>query len=241
MPDNSYPEAILFDLDDTIITGDIGTEELWRDLCFRYAQHVEGLDGEILFSEVNKARIWYWDDPERHREKRLNLIKARRELVDLAFSKLGIQNEAVCNSLADSFSTLRQERIKLVPGSTGALSFIKENGVLMALITNGASEFQRPKIERFDLAKYFDYILVEGEFGAGKPDMSVFVYTLDKLGVTPDNAWMVGDDLKRDILGANEAGIFSVWVDLQNKGLPDNISSKPDRIITTISDLVQTT
>lgn len=241
MPDNSYPEAILFDLDDTIITGEVGTEDLWRDLCFRYAKHIKGLDGEVLFLEVNKSRIWYWDDPDRHREKRLNLIQARRELVAFAFSKLGIRNEEVCYSLADSFSTQKQEMIKLAPGSIEVLSHFKENGVIMALITNGASEFQRPKIERFDLAKYFNHILVEGEFGAGKPDISVFVHTLDKLGVTPDKAWMVGDDLKRDILGANEAGIFSVWVDWRNKGVPENTSIKPDRIITSISELVQTT
>ncbi|MFC1948248.1 HAD family hydrolase [Chloroflexota bacterium] len=239
MPDYLYPEAILFDLDDTIITGDVGIEELWKDLCNRHAELVEGLDAEVLLSEVNKARDWYWDDPVRHRKGRLNLINARRELVALAFSNLGIVNEEVCTSLADSYSIQRQELITLIPGSIETLSHFKENGITMALITNGASEFQRPKIERFELAQFFEYILVEGEFGVGKPDKSVFFHALGKLGVTPENAWMVGDDLKRDILGANEAGIFNVWVDLQNKGLPDNTPSQPDRIITTISELVQ--
>ena len=235
-----YPNAILFDLDDTIITGEVGTEDLWKDLCYRYAKHIKGLTGEILFSEVNKARNWYWDDPERHRIKRLNLIKARRELVAFAFSKLGIQNEEVSNSLADSFSTQKQELIKLVPGSIDTLSHFRGNGILTAMVTNGASEFQRQKIERFELAKYFDYILVEGEFGAGKPDKSVFLHAVKELGCNPTQAWMVGDDLKRDIIGANEAGIFSVWVDWQNNGLPVNTLARPDRIITAISELVQT-
>lgn len=239
MPDSLYPKAILFDLDDTIITGDVGIEELWEKLCYQHAELIEGLKGDILYSEVSKARDWYWDDPERHRKGRLDLIKARRELVGLAFSTLGIDNKEVCHSLADSYSTKRQEMITLIPGSIDTLTHFKENGIFMALVTNGASEFQRPKIKRFELAQYFDYILVEGEFGAGKPDVSVFVHALDKLGVTPDNAWMVGDDLKRDILGANEAGIFSVWVDWQNKGLPNDIPVQPDRIITTISELMQ--
>ncbi|UCD09623.1 MAG: HAD-IA family hydrolase [Dehalococcoidales bacterium] len=238
MPDYPYPKAILFDLDDTIITGEVGIEELWRDLCGRHAAFIEGLDGDVLLSEVNKARNWYWDDPERHRNGRLNLMKARRELVALAFSNLGVDNEEVCNSLADTYSAQRQEMIRLIPGTINTLSHFKECGLLMALITNGASEFQRPKIERFKLEQYFDYILVEGEFGAGKPDLSVFVHTLDKLGVTPDQAWMVGDDLKRDIVGANEAGVFSIWVDLQKKGLPDNPPARPDRIVTNISELV---
>ena len=238
MPDISYPEAILFDLDDTIITGDVGVEELWKDLCFQHAERLEGLRGDVLFSEVNKARDWYWADPERHRNGRLNLIKARRELVELAFSNLGIDNRVVCHSLADSYSIKRQEMITLIPGSINTLLHIKQSGILMALITNGASEFQRPKIERFGLARFFEYILVEGEFGAGKPDKSVFVHALAKLGVSPDKAWMVGDDLKRDIRGANEAGVFSVWVDRKKEGLPTIYEAKPDRIITTISELV---
>ncbi len=239
MPDNFYPEAILFDLDDTIITGEVGTEDLWKDLCYQYAKHIEGLEGEVLYSEISKAREWYWADPERHRIKRLDLIKARRELVDLVFSKLGIENEEVCYSLADSFTAKRQEMITLVPGAIDTLSHFKELNLSMALVTNGASEFQRPKIERFKLESFFDYILIEGEFGAGKPDKSVFMHTIDILGVSTENAWMVGDDLKRDILGANEAGIFSVWVDWQNKGLPDSAPAQPDRIINTISELVR--
>jgi putative hydrolase of the HAD superfamily len=239
MPDNSYPEAILFDLDDTIITGDVGTDELWKALCYQHAELVEGLSGDVLLSEVNKARDWYWADPERHRIKRLNLIKARRELVEFVFSKLGIENEKVCYSLADSFTVKKQEMITLIPGAIDTLVHFKNTGAAMALITNGASDFQRQKIDRFDLAQYFKYILVEGEFGAGKPDKSVFTHTLGILGASPENAWMVGDDLKRDILGANHAGIFSVWVDRQNNGLPDDPPAHPDRTVTSISELVQ--
>ena len=165
MTDISYPEAIIFDLDDTIITGDVGIEELWNDLCHQYAESIDGLQGDELYSEVSKARDWYWNDPERHRNGRLNLIKARRELVELAFFNLGIDNIEVCHSLADSYSIKRQEMVTLIPGSINTLLHFKKSGVLMALITNGASEFQRPKIERFDLAKYFEYVLIEGEIG----------------------------------------------------------------------------
>ncbi|MBN2074971.1 MAG: HAD family hydrolase [Dehalococcoidales bacterium] len=238
MPDSLYPNAILFDLDDTIITGDVGADELWKTLCFQHAELIEGLQGELLYSEISKARDWYWADPERHRIKRLNLKKARRELVELVFSKLGIENEKVCQSLADSFTVKRQEMVTLIPGAIDTLFHFKNTGVPMALITNGASDFQRQKINRFDLSQYFEYILVEGEFGAGKPDKSVFIHTLGILGASPENAWMVGDDLKRDILGANDSGIFSIWVDQQNKGLPDNAETQPDRIVTTITELV---
>jgi putative hydrolase of the HAD superfamily len=238
MPDYPYPEVILFDLDDTIITGEVETEELWKTLSHQHAELIEGLSGDVLFSEINQARKWYWDDPERHRIKRLNLKKARRELIEMVFSKLGIENEEVCYSLADSFTIKRQEMVTLISGAIDTLVHFKKTGIPMALITNGTSDFQRQKIDRFDLARYFEYILIEGEFGAGKPEKSVFTHTLSTLGASPENAWMVGDDLQRDILGAHDSGIYSIWVDPRNKGLPDNTPAHPDRIVTTISELV---
>ena len=58
MPDLSYPEAILFDLDDTIITGDVSTEELWKTLCYQHAVFIEGLSGDILFSSYSVNSLY---------------------------------------------------------------------------------------------------------------------------------------------------------------------------------------
>ena len=58
MLDPNLPKAILFDLDDTIITGDVSTEELWKTLCYQHAEYIEGLSGDVLFSEVNN-RVTY--------------------------------------------------------------------------------------------------------------------------------------------------------------------------------------
>ena len=109
----------------------------------------------------------------------------------------------------------------------------------MALVTNGSSEHQQRSIERFGLAPLFDYVLIEGEFGYGKPDERVFRSALDHLEVAPSEAWMVGDDLERDVAGSHRLGIFGVWVDWKNEGLPEKSTVQPDRIIHTLSDLLQ--
>lgn len=54
----------------------------------------------------------------------------------------------------------------------------------------------------------FDYILIEGEFGAGKPDKSVFIHVLEKLDVAPQESWMIGDNLEHDMSGAQRVGIM---------------------------------
>ena len=52
----------------------------------------------------------------------------------------------------------------------------------LALVTNGAAETQRAKIERFELAHRFHHIQIEGEFGQGKPELAVYRHALERLG-----------------------------------------------------------
>lgn len=238
MSNNSLPGAFLFDLDDTIIAHGAAAEGLWESLCFEHASMIEGLSAETLLQAVGDARDWYWSDPERHRNGRLNLFQARRQLVELAFKNLGLDNLEVAHKIANAYSTQREELVKLFPGSVDILKFFRSSGKKMALVTNGASDMQRSKIERFGLGEYFDYILVEGEFGVGKPDKSVFLHALNKLNCSENEAWMVGDDLSRDIAGAQDVGIYSVWVDWKNEGLPGDSPVCPDKIINAISELV---
>ena len=61
---------------------------------------------------------------------------------------------------------------------------------------------------------------------------------LDKLRVTPQKAWMVGDLLETDIIGAKGLGIHAIWCDYGEKGLPVNPPAKPDRTIHNITDLL---
>ena len=107
----------------------------------------------------------------------------------------------------------------------------------MALVTNGDAKGQREKLARFGLAPYFDCIVIEGEFGSGKPDPRVFLHALDQLRVEPAQAWMVGDNLLSDIGGAQAAGIHGIWVDRLGNGVPETSPVRPDRIIGELAEL----
>lgn len=48
--------------------------------------------------------------------------------------------------------------------------------------------------------------------GVEKPDAALFLWTLERLGVGPAEAWMVGDSLKRDMAGAEGLGMGHVWL-----------------------------
>ena len=109
---------------------------------------------------------------------------------------------------------------------------------LMPLITNGDKTHQRRKIEMHDLGRFFDVIVIEGEFGVGKPDESVYRHALGALAVSPGDAWMVGDNLEWDVAAPQRLGLRAAWVDAPGQGLPPGSSVKPDRVLRAFPELL---
>jgi putative hydrolase of the HAD superfamily len=192
---------------------------------------------EELLDAIDKARNWYWGDLERHRQGRLDLMATRRKIATMAFSLLGIDAPDVAHDLADAYAVTREGKARPFPGAIDTIQHFRDRGVRLGLVTNGGSEMQRGKLERFGLEPYFDCILIEGEFGVGKPDERVFGHVLEQFNVAAEDAWMVGDDLQRDISGAQALGMLTIWVDWRGNGLPQSSLVIPDRIIRSIAEL----
>ena len=142
------------------------------------------------------------------------------------------------NRLADDYRSRRVTAVEAFPGAIEALRTLRSKGVRLGLVANGEAKEQRNKVERFQLEQYFGSILIEGEFGIGKPNHEVFLHTLMKLKTQVEDAWMVGDSLHYDIAPAIELGLLGVWVDWEGKGLPKDNPTKPDRILRNITELL---
>ena len=164
--------------------------------------------------------------------------RAPYEILSRAFERCGIVDELLKEEMAHTFLELKPVTIKLIPGALSTLRSLRECGTKLGLITNGAGEIQRTKVRKAGLEPLFDCILIAGEFGAAKPDSRVFTHTLEQLQAGPDQAWMVGDNLVNDIGGAQAVGIYGIWVDWRRTGLPEESAVKPDRIVQSITELV---
>ena len=235
---NDFPQAILFDLDDTILAFTESADPTWRRICARFAHRAGGETPEGLFEAIETSRNWFWADAERHRRGRLDLRGARREIVSGAFRQLRIEDPDLVIEVSDSYTSERGNTVAPFPGAIETLRTLGSKGVRLALITNGTAEGQRRKIEKFDLSGLFEYILVEGEFGVGKPDERVYLHALKELKVEPQESWMVGDNLEWDVEAPQRLGIYSIWVNFEGKGLPESTEVEPDRIVTSISQLL---
>jgi putative hydrolase of the HAD superfamily len=231
------PRAVLVDLDDTILDDSSCVEGCWADACAEAGIRTSGLDVAALRAEIRSHADQWWRDMSRNQRGRLDLRAATREIVREVFERLGYDG-ALAADVANHYRDLREERVTAFPGAIETLAWLREYHVRLGLMTNGSSSGQRAKIERFGLAQYFDHILIEGEFGCGKPDPKVFSCLLAALGAQGDEAWAVGDNIEADVFGAMDAGIHGIWVDAAGRGLREAAARRPDRVVAALSDLM---
>lgn len=160
------------------------------------------------------------------------------QVVAAALESLGVDDGSRVERMATDYAALREEGLEPFPGALEALREFRSRGLRLALLTNGEADSQRAKVERFGLTGFFDCVLIEGELGFGKPDSRVFGLALERLDASPDQAWMVGDNLVADVGGAQAAGIHGIWHDYDRKGLPADASVRPDRIVHSLGELL---
>lgn len=232
------PKAILFDLDDTLISFDGASERAWKKCCEQFVINEKvDFDSVTLLDTINKVKGWYWSDPVRHKIGRENMINARRQIVQYAFEKLGYLNRDKYIEFADGYSNLQNELVCLFEDTLETLEALKKLKIRMAVITNGTSKGQRDKLERFNLNNFFEFVLIDTEVGFSKPDVRIYELALEKLSLKADEVWMIGNNLVWDVEGAQKAGIYSIWNDYRQRGLPNSSEIVPDRIVSTIAEL----
>jgi putative hydrolase of the HAD superfamily len=235
---SQLPTAIFLDMDDTILDDTGSVDRCWREACECYAPEMTPFSVDDIYAAIRAYSSWYWSDSGRHREGRLQLEQARREIVEEALRRLGAGNPTIAHQLADHYSMQREAAITPFPGAIDTLGNLRALGLRMALLTNGNAVSQRRKITEQGLVSFFDTILIEGEFGVGKPDSRVYRHALSQLSVEPGQTWMVGDNLEWDVAGAQRVGIAGIWLDFAGAGLPPSSPVKPDRIIRSLTELI---
>ena len=231
------PPAIIFDMDDTILSDDEAAERCWRQVFNDFAQRITVCSADEMVTVIRDIRRWYWADPDRVRDAGIDLRKARREILSMAFDRQGLVDDPLKEEMSDVYMGLKADAVQLIPGALDTLQSLKDTGVRLGLITNGDAVGQRAKVVKAGLQPYFGSVLIAGEFGSAKPDPEIFRHTLSSLEVTPEQAWMVGDNLVADIGGAQGVGIYGIWVDWRGNGLPGNSPTVPDRTIRSIVEL----
>jgi putative hydrolase of the HAD superfamily len=227
--------AVIFDLDDTLVAQEATDRDVCRLVC-GIAEKCCGVESDILAEIVlgRAEHVWresltydycasigigaseglhgsFPGDSAELSSLRAWLPEYRRLVWTGALAACGVRDETMAAEMATLFETERNARSDVYVDAEPVLRQLK-GGFLLGLLTNGASQLQRRKLQASGLKGYFRETVISGEVGVGKPDPRVFQLVIAGLGVTPDEAVMVGDNLVRDVGGAIGAGLHAVWL-----------------------------
>jgi putative hydrolase of the HAD superfamily len=205
-PFDPLPRAILFDLDDTLCDYSAA-----RRSRLRYAFSL-GADSR----PIERRGI----DLEQMIADSIAMHPHGVDHFGSLFADYGLANRAEALAAADWYRANRFHDLELFPEAVAVLQAVRRVGVpgmcgaerAIGIITNGPAEVQRAKIDRLGIRDIVDFVIISGEFGAAKPDPTVFQEALRLSGVLAEEAVYVGDAPEFDIAGARTAGMRSVWV-----------------------------
>lgn len=109
----------------------------------------------------------------------------------------------LCRALIEATSIKR-----LGPGIRELLSWCREHGVRLGLVSNTLiGDVNRRLAIEWGTSELFAVQVHSDEVGVRKPDPRIITMATRALDITPAQAWFVGDNYDKDVLGARRAGI----------------------------------
>ena len=159
---------------------------------------------------------------------------------------------AICLDCGDTLANERTEvknengvtlKADLIPGAAEMVQTIKQLSYPLALVADGPTGTFQNILTQHQLYNYFDVFAISEQVGVLKPNAKMFTTALDQLGIQKENyhrVIMVGNNLERDIKGANALGLISVFLSWSDKRthIPADETENPQHTIQTPLELI---
>ena len=231
------PSALTLDLDDTLLDGEGLWESVYR-VCVSLARLYPELDAADLKAANLEAWMEYWVEVEDDWTLgRLDSASFSLEVWSRTLLACGCRDADVARTARDLYRQFSRDTHRLYDDVQELLDYVEEANLPIALISNGASDVQREKVEVLGLGDRFVAIVVSGELGAAKPDAGPFDAAVQALGSDRSRTWHVGDNLAKDVQGARDAGLVAVWLNRHESRRAVH-DPEPDLEVESLSTLV---
>ena len=235
--------AILFDVNGTLIDieTDEGLEEIYRGIAHflmyqgitLHRWEVRDLYFQIMQRQraANTEKFVEWDATAVWREF---LEQAGNDYTrSLPAEKLA----QLPLFLAELHRGIARKKLRPYPQVQETLEQLRARYPL-AVVSDAQSAYATPELRAVGLLNYFNPVIISGDYGYRKPDPRLFQKALNTLGVRPEQALYVGNDIYHDIWGAQEVGMKAVLVSYNRADISSEAIS-PDYIIYNFAELMQ--
>ncbi len=118
------------------------------------------------------------------------------------------------------------------------LSLLRKAGLSTALVANliYGDDLLRARLSKLGILNQLDTLVFSTETGWFKPHPAAFREALQRLGVTADEALVVGDDWEFDVQAPRRMGMRAIWLRRDGAKAPDGVT--PDETIEHLGDLL---
>lgn len=229
-------DTILFDLDDTLLDDSTAYKRAARRVADDVAAE-RGIDAERLTNAFVAEANGFW---KKLSQETLTqpVHDARAQLWSNALVASGVPfDAALAQRCADTYTRYRADVLELFPGALDLVLALRARGCKLGIVSNGFAATHHEKIDRLDLRRHVDALLLADEIGMVKPNPEIFRLACRTLGSEPARTAMVGDRYDRDIIGAAEVGLFTVLIDIHAIPLPEG-ARPPDAVVDSIGEVL---
>ena len=222
LSDLPLPDAVLFDLGDTVLR-----QRLYKPAAgLQQVLRIVGVKDESRAGEFIARGVDVLDrallDRDRSAKADAFLTETRMQsLLRLLLDMSGLKTSLSLEEIELAFWQ-GGARMAPTPGVAELLDLLATHRVRVAMISN--TKFTAPvlrwELERNGLADKFELIVASCDYGIRKPSPELFHVALRALDVAPGRAWYCGDSLRNDVEGATAAGMVPIWY-TSRSGRPD--------------------
>ena len=145
----------------------------------------------------------------------------------------------ILRSALDALFSVTQENWTLEDDAISTLETLKEKGYNLGIVSNAGDDTDVQNLAKgFGITKYFDFVLTSAACSYRKPHPRIYELALSNWYCLPNEAVMIGDNLDADVRGAQEAGLYGIWLSRRAGPKTDEQEQiQPDASLSTLSEL----
>ena len=187
-------------------------------------------------SEFRRRLLEYFQKREKDLLEATYSSVLREILIEKGYGD--VSSEVIRDALHRLFA-VTQSNWALEEDSLPTLQKLEKSGYRLGLISNAGDDQDVQNLVRgFNIQQYFDFILTSAACSYRKPHRRIFELALANWYLLPEEAVMVGDSLIADIQGAQNVGMYGVWINRRadpQMELQESVS--PDASLSSLTEL----
>jgi FMN phosphatase YigB (HAD superfamily) len=232
-------KAVIFDLGDTLLyfNGDWNLIYEQSDLALASTLEQSGMDLDTQAFRLDfRSRL-----KAAHTQRELDHLEvSTTAILKESLNKFGISNVApeIIEAALASLYAVSQEQWIVEKDCESTLKTLWKQKYRLGLLSNAGDDVDlQTLVNKAQIRQFFDFVLSSEKIGYRKPHSAYFEAGLKNWDFNMDQIAMVGDKLHTDILGANNLGMFSIWINRRTEAKTPSGEITPDAIISSLSEL----